>query len=210
LDDDIAAKREDLGGGAWVASVDGWVDARGANDLELMERLVATLPLRAETIRILGRDVTTPRLTSWHGDPGASYVYSKTLFLPEPWTPELALVRQWLADAVGADFNGVLANHYRGGEDAMGWHSDDEPELGPDSPHDVLIASVSLGAPRRFLVRPKRASDGLGGSRAWDLGGGNLFLMGGATQRLFRHRLARTAKHVGPRLNLTFRIVRSR
>lgn len=220
MDERIAAKREALGGGAWVASLDAWVRliaGPGAaeqvdpmDEAALMARLAATLPLRQETIKILGREVKTPRLTSWHGDPGASYVYSKTLFVPEPWTEELSLVRRWLFESVGVDFNGVLVNHYRDGEDAMGWHSDDEPELGPRAPDDVLIASVSLGAPRRFLMRPRRESDGLGGTRAWDLGHGNLFLMGGTTQRLWRHRLARTAKMVGPRLNLTFRMVRSR
>lgn len=194
------ALRESLAPGAWVEHRPDWVH----DELLLMEQIVAELPLAQETIRILGREVLTPRLTSWHGDPGARYVYSRTLFIPKPWTPGLSLVRERLRDELGADFNGVLANLYRGGDDAMGWHSDDEPELGPDAPDDVLIASVSLGARRRFLMKPRRG----GPSRAWELGAGDLFLMGGATQRLFVHRLARTTREVGPRLNLTFRIVR--
>lgn len=195
--------REVVGEGAWVELVPGWVEDHEA----VMAALLDELPLSQERLVILGREVLTPRLTSWHGDAHASYVYSKTRFLPRPWTPGLAMLRERLRREVGADFNGVLANHYRGGEDAMGWHADDEPELGPRAPDDVLIASVSLGARRRFLMRARR---GATRSLAWDLGGGDLFLMGGTTQRLFVHRLARTAKDVGPRLNLTFRIVLER
>ncbi|HRE89343.1 MAG TPA: alpha-ketoglutarate-dependent dioxygenase AlkB [Myxococcota bacterium] len=188
-----------LDASSWVAHVPDWVPDEAA----LMERLLNELPLKQETLKILGKDVLTPRLTGWFGDADARYVYSKTLFVPEPWTPGLSALRGRLFDALGVYFNGVLANHYRGGDDAMGWHSDDEKELGPRAPDDVLIASVSLGAKRRFLLKPRRGGTSLG----WDLGGGDLFLMGGTTQRHYVHRLARTAKAVGPRLNLTFRIV---
>lgn len=188
-----------LSPGAWVAHVPDWVPDEAA----LMGRLLGELPLRQETLTILGREVLTPRLTGWFGDPEARYVYSKTLFVPAPWTPGLAELRARLGQDLGVDFNGVLANYYRGGEDAMGWHADDEKELGPRAPDDVLIASISLGAKRRFLMKPRRGGASLG----WDLGGGDLFLMGGSTQRHYVHRLARTAKVVGPRLNLTFRIV---
>ena len=96
-----------------------------------------------------------PRLTSWHGDPGCSYAYSGRLFHPAPWTPELAALRDRLIAAEGCAFNSVLVNHYRDGADSMGEHADDEPELGP-SRDDVRIASISLGAPRRFVLRHRR------------------------------------------------------
>ncbi len=195
----ISSERVELGLGAWFSFTPDFAKDHDT----LMSRLLAELPLKSETIVIAGKTYAMPRLTSWHGDPSAAYRYSKKTFVPEPWTPLLAMLRQQLEETLGADFNGVLANYYRDGRDAMGWHADDEPELGPKSPDDVLIASVSLGAPRRFLLAPKAG----GPSRAFDLGQGSLFVMGGSTQRHFRHRLARTAKPVGPRLNLTFRIV---
>ncbi|HBK45083.1 MAG TPA: alpha-ketoglutarate-dependent dioxygenase AlkB, partial [Xanthomonadaceae bacterium] len=100
--------------------------------------------------------------------------------------------------ATGADFNSVLANRYRDGRDAMGWHSDDEPELGPQP----LIASLSLGAARRFAFR-HRSDPAL--RLALTLGHGDLLLMAGATQSHYRHALPRTARPVGERVNLTFR-----
>lgn len=182
----------DLGEGAWIA-----ITPRAIPDHELrMARLRETLPLRAETLHICGREITTPRRTSWHGD--AAYTYSGRRFEPAPWTPELLEIRELLEQIVGVRFNSVLANEYRDGRDSMGWHADDEPELGP------LIASVSLGAPRRFAMRHRRKKE----RREHVLGEGDLFVMGGTTQRRWQHSVPKTAKPVGPRLNLTFRVVR--
>jgi alkylated DNA repair dioxygenase AlkB len=104
---------------------------------------------------------------------------------------------------LGVRFDGVLANWYRDGNDAMGWHSDDELELGPAAPHDVLVASVSLGAPRRFLLRAKRGDDRV----ELALGGGDLLVMGGTTQQRYRHSVPRERTITTPRLNLTFRLL---
>jgi alkylated DNA repair dioxygenase AlkB len=190
-----------LGEDAWIALREAFVPAHES----LRTRLAESLPLRAETLRIAGREVMTPRLTSFHGDPGGTYRYSGRSFEPRPLTPELEGLREALASLTGHRFNVVLVNHYRDGNDAMGWHSDDEPELGPRAPDDVLIASISLGAPRRFVLRHRRRT---GERREHALGGGSLLLMGGATQRRWQHALPRTARPVGPRMNLTFRIVR--
>jgi len=96
------------------------------------------------------------------------------------------------------DFNSVLANLYRDGRDSMGWHSDDEPELGAQP----AIASLSLGSTRRFVLKHRNDP-----SRkfALELPHGSLLLMRGATQANYRHALPRTARPVGPRINLTFR-----
>jgi alkylated DNA repair dioxygenase AlkB len=168
----------------------------------MMDALVRTLPLRREPLKLFGRENLTPRLTSWHGDPGCAYRYSGRTFEPHAWTPELAQVRAMLREATGYDFNGVLANFYRDGNDAMGKHSDDERELGP-SADDVAVASVSLGARRRFLLERKGGGERL----EYALGEGDLLLMTGTTQRHFVHWVPRTAKPVGPRLNLTFRVL---
>ncbi len=192
----------DLGEGAWLAlHLDVWPDHEALRDA-----LAEELPLRQETVRVAGRTWPTPRLVSWHGDPGCSYGYSGRVFEPAPWTPGLSAVHERVAALTGARFNSVLANLYRDGADAMGAHADDEPELGPSAPEDVLIASVSLGATRRFVLAHKRDR-----SRKHEvaLHGGSLLVMGGATQRWWRHRVPRTRRPVGPRLNLTFRIVRA-
>ncbi|HEU4539272.1 MAG TPA: alpha-ketoglutarate-dependent dioxygenase AlkB [Polyangiaceae bacterium] len=193
---------DELGEGAWTALREAFVPGHEA----LLERLAATLPLRAEALRIAGREVMTPRRTSFHGDPGGAYRYSGRSFEPLPLTPELEALRGALAALTGHRFNAVLVNHYRDGGDAMGWHADDEPELGPNAPDDVLIASVSLGAPRRFVLRHRRRP---AERREHWLGGGSLLVMGGTTQRRWQHALPRTARPVGGRMNLTYRIVRA-
>ena len=101
----------------------------------------------------------------------------------------------------GAPFNSVLANLYRDGRDAMGWHSDDEPELG-SAP---VIASVSLGATRRFVLKHRRDA---ARKLVLELAPGSLLVMAGDTQRNYRHALPRTARPVGERINLTFRCLR--
>ncbi|AIF49364.1 DNA methylase [Dyella japonica A8] len=159
----------------------------------------AAIPWEVHRIRIFGKEVDSPRLSCWIGDEDATYVYSRTRFEPHPWTPALALLRDRVAQACGARFNSVLANLYRNGRDSMGWHSDNEPELGPRP----VIASLSLGAVRRFRLKSREGGDMLG----IELGHGSLLRMAGDTQRLYVHDLPRTSAAVGPRLNLTFRWV---
>jgi alkylated DNA repair dioxygenase AlkB len=158
-----------------------------------------SLPWEVHRIRLFGRTVDSPRLSAWIGDPDAAYRYSGTRFEPHPWTPELRALRDRVAQAAGVGFNSVLANLYRSGADAMGWHSDDERELGPRP----VIASLSLGATRRFRLKHRRGHPGLD----LDLPAGSLLLMRGGTQHAYRHALPRTARPVGERINLTFRHV---
>lgn len=166
----------------------------------LFQELLETIPWRQEPIKLFGKEVMQPRLTSWHGDPSARYRYSGLSLKPQPWTPALQHLRQRVSDATGDEFNSVLLNLYRTGQDSMGWHADNEPELGP-SP---VIASVSLGATRRFRLRPgagtpPHAPVGL------DLPPGSLLVMRGPTQQRWQHALPKTARPVDARLNLTFR-----
>ena len=165
---------------------------------ELLDRLLAGIDWQHEEVLIFGQRRPVPRLVAWHGDPGASYTYSGTPHQPLPWTPALELVRERVLSLTGCAFNSVLLNLYRDGRDGMGWHSDDEPELG----RDPVIASVSLGAPRRFCLRHRRRKD-----QRLDvsLGHGSLLLMAGATQHHWVHAVPKTAVPVGPRVNLTFR-----
>lgn len=149
-------------------------------------------------ITLFGRQVTCPRLSAWYGDEGTSYTYSGLRLEPLPWTPLLRHLQEKLQKSLGFRFNSVLANLYRNGQDAMGWHSDDEPELG----EQPVIASLSFGATRRFSLRHRHR---LFPSHHLELCHGSLLLMAGTTQQHWQHQLPRTKKQVGPRINLTFR-----
>jgi len=176
-----------------------WLSPRQAD--ELFEDLRSCIAWEVHRIRLFGRLVDSPRLSSWIGDPGAGYVYSGARFEPRPWPGALEAVRDRLIAATGQRFNSVLANLYRDGRDAMGWHSDDERELGARP----VIASLSLGATRRFVLKHRRQPDR---KLALELPHGSLLLMSGETQANYRHSLPRTARPVGPRINLTFRRIR--
>ena len=188
--------------GAELALIERWLAPEEADGL--LAELLAAIRWENHRIRIFGREVASPRLSCWIGDPGASYVYSGTRFDPHPWPAPLAAVRARVEQACGASFNSVLANLYRNGDDAMGWHSDDEPELG----ERPVIASLSLGAERKFRLRPRRPRgeparrDDI---RGLVLGHGSLVRMAGDTQRHYLHDLPRARGVAQPRLNLTFR-----
>ncbi len=150
-------------------------------------------------VRIAGKTYAEPRLTAWMGDPGARYTYTGRPLEPLAWSARVADLRARVEQRSGARFNSVLLNRYRDGKDSMGLHADDEPELGPDP----IIASLSLGATRRFVLKPRTP-----GARTveLDLTHGSLLSMEGATQRLYRHALPkRAASAAGVRVNLTFR-----
>ncbi|AKF10226.1 alpha-ketoglutarate-dependent dioxygenase AlkB family protein [Sandaracinus amylolyticus] len=198
----LAEHVTELGEGAWITLAREAVEEPDA----LAARIVESSPLGAETLRIGAREVLTPRRTAWHGDPGRVYAYSGRTFEPAPWTAPLVEIRDRVEALTGVRFDSVLVNEYRDGRDSMGWHSDDEPELGPHAPDDVLIASVSLGAHRRFLLRHRRRGE----THELPLGHGDLLVMGGTTQRRWQHSVPKTAKPVGARVSLTFRLVRPR
>ena len=164
------------------------------------ERLHAEIPWERHRLRLFGREIEAPRLSCWIGDAGARYTYSGTLFTPHAWTPGLHELRDLLFAHSGKSYNSVLCNLYRDGRDSMGWHSDNEPELG-DAP---VIASLSFGAMRRFLLRHRRDP---GRRLALDLPSGSLLVMAGTTQQNYRHALPKTTRKVGARINLTFRCI---
>nr|WP_257388128.1 alpha-ketoglutarate-dependent dioxygenase AlkB [Tahibacter caeni] len=169
-----------------------------ADPAELFAQLQAEIPWERHRLQIFGREVDSPRLSCWIGDADAVYTYSRTRFVPRPWTPVLAELRGGLQALCAQSFNSVLCNLYRDGRDHMGLHSDDEPELGPVP----VIASLSFGATRRFRLRHKRdKATGL----ELALNSGSLLLMAGATQRNYRHDLPRALRVQAPRINLTFR-----
>jgi alkylated DNA repair dioxygenase AlkB len=166
----------------------------------LFDELRRGLAWRQEEVTIFGQRRLVPRLVAWHGDPGARYTYSGTAHEPLPWTPGLGAIRARIHELAGHAFNSVLLNLYRDGRDGMGWHSDDEPELG----QDPVIASVSLGATRTFCMRHRRRRDC---RLDLSLPHGSLLLMVGPTQHHWLHAVPKTSRTVGERINLTFRTV---
>ncbi|WP_019946975.1 alpha-ketoglutarate-dependent dioxygenase AlkB family protein [Hymenobacter aerophilus] len=167
----------------------------------LLAELTATVAWRQEPIKLFGREVMQPRLTAWYGDPNATYRYSGLHLEPLPWLPALQHLRAQLEAATGARFNSVLLNLYRSGQDSMGYHADDEPELGPAP----VIASLTLGATRTFRLKPRPGVPAQ--ALSLPLPAGSLLVMRGETQQNWLHALPKTVRPVGPRLNLTFRLV---
>ena len=167
----------------------------------LLAQLSAEVAWEQRSIRLFGQEFPQPRLTAWYGDAAARYTYSNLVWEPRPWTAALQALRQRVEAATHARFNSVLLNLYRDGRDSMGWHADDEPELGPAP----AIASLSLGATRRFRLRPRAGL--VHPPLSLDLPAGSLLLMRGPTQQHWQHALPKTTRPLGPRLNLTFRWV---
>jgi alkylated DNA repair dioxygenase AlkB len=181
--------------GAGLRFAPAWLSRAEADTL--LSSLRDTIAWETHRIRMFGREVDSPRLSCWIGDPGAGYTYSRKRFEPHPWPEALGPMRVRLCEALCTGFNSVLANRYRDGRDRMGWHSDDELELGLQP----IIASLSLGAVRRFVLKPR----GEGRLFGFDLPHGSLLVMDGDTQTRYRHALPGTRRPVGERINLTFR-----
>ncbi|MCS6898271.1 MAG: alpha-ketoglutarate-dependent dioxygenase AlkB [Polyangiaceae bacterium] len=186
-----------LEGGGWLLLHERWLEPGDADALERILRL--EIPWRQERIRMFGRWIEQPRRMAAFADQGVIYSYSGLTLTPEPWSPALSDLRRRVEEACGASFNYVLANLYRGGHDGMGFHADDEPELG----RNPLIASVSLGASRGFVLRLRKDPR----VRVELVLSSGSLIMGGTTQHIWHHGVPRTARPVGPRINLTFRRV---
>jgi alkylated DNA repair dioxygenase AlkB len=172
-----------------------------AESEQLFAQLLATTQWEQSHLKIYGKEIAEPRLTAWYGDEGKSYTYSGITRQPLPWTPALAQIKERVESIAQTTFNSVLLNLYRDGRDSIGWHQDKEPELG----QNPVIASVSFGATRRFRLRHKRRKDVP--LVELDLTHGSLLLMRGTTQHYWQHQIPKTAKPVGPRINLTFRVI---
>ncbi len=159
--------------------------------------LLENIDWRQEHAVLFGRKIAIPRLTAWYGERG--YGYSGIRHEPAQLTPALVALKSMIETIARRPFNSVLINLYRDGRDSMGWHSDDEPALGPEPE----IASLSLGAARRFHLKHRTSAERV----VLDLAPGSCLLMRGRCQACWRHQLPKTRKKVGPRINLTFRTI---
>lgn len=175
----------------------GWLRAAEADDL------LASLRARSDwtqgRIRMFGREVPEPRLTFFEGDPGVRYTYAHRPLEGRGWSPDLEALRNRFAQEFGIQSNTALANLYRDGRDSMGWHRDNEPELGPDP----RVVSLSLGVARDFDVR--RDADGW--KQRFALGHGDLLIMDGGSQTKWTHSVPKRLKTNEIRINITFRMV---
>lgn len=156
---------------------------------------------RQDFIRLFGQVRPLPRLHRWFADSNQPYRWSGIEMRPEPFPDAVRVILEDLRRESGVRFNTALGNFYRDGRDSVAWHSDDEPDLGPNP----VIASLSLGVTRKFLLRKK---DDHKMVRSYELTQGSLLWMSGSTQALWEHSIPKTTKSIGSRINLTFRAIR--
>ena len=173
----------------------------GEHDADRMFSELLDLPWQQKNVRVFGREVPQPRLFAWFGDPERKYTYSGLTLEPLPWSSPLDELRVLCESFSGVSFNSALANLYRDGSDSVSWHADDEKELGPDP----VIASLSLGAERRFDLRNRES----GCTVKTMLPSGSLVVMSGGCQEHWIHQLPKMTRVTEPRINITFRTMLS-
>ena len=164
-----------------------------------MKHLTNDIKWKREKIRMWGREIVTKKRIAWYADEGKSYTYSGSTFHPDQWNELLLEIKKYVEQYIKFQFNSVLLNEYPNGKVGMGWHSDDERELGIDP----IIASLSFGANRDFIFKHK--TDKRFENIKIHLKSGSLLLMLGSTQHHWKHSLPKRVKVKQPRINLTFR-----
>ena len=164
---------------------------------QYFQQLKSELNWQQEHITLFGKPVLQPRLQTWLGD--AVYTYSGLTMHPQPWTSTILDLKTQCERQAQTRFNSVLGNLYRDGEDYMGWHQDNERELG----HQPVIASLNFGATRQFVFKHKITKEKI----AFQLTPGSLLIMAGETQQYWQHALPKTKRVNEPRINLTFRYI---
>lgn len=166
---------------------------------QYLSYLSSNVTWKQEPIKIFGKTILQPRFTAFYGDEGISYSYSGITMNAMPWTTVLQRIKEHIETKFEVKFNSCLLNHYRNGEDSMGWHRDNEKNLG----RYPFIASVSFGAHRIFQFRHYINKIPI---ISVDLTHGSLLVMKAETQHLWEHRLPKTILATTPRINLTFRL----
>jgi len=150
-----------------------------------------------ENLVMFGKEITTKRKVAFYADDLIEYTYSNKTKKGLAWTPLLIEIKQLVSSYTGSNYNACLLNLYHNGDEGMGWHSDDEKEIVPNS----SIASLSFGAERKFTLKHKATKETL----SVLLEHGSLFEMLGSFQKNWLHSMPKSKKIVAPRINLTFR-----
>ena len=164
----------------------------------IMQDLISEIDWKQYQIKIFGKTLDQPRLTAYYGEDHPYYAYSNIKLQPIPFTPILLSIKNKIEALTLEKFNGVLLNYYRNGDDSMGWHADDEKELGTNP----VIASLSFGASRNFQLQ--HSLDKSISKATIVLNDASLLIMKGVTQHFWKHQIPKQ-KNKGPRINLTFR-----
>ncbi|MGA9325274.1 MAG: alpha-ketoglutarate-dependent dioxygenase AlkB [Salegentibacter sp.] len=162
------------------------------------KKLLTETPWGQDKIKLFGKEHLQPRLTALYASNEKPYSYSGISMNPEGFSEELLTIKKQVEKVCHMEFTTCLMNLYRDGRDSMGWHSDDEKELGKNP----VIASVSLGAERLFKLKHKEDK-----IQKFDItpAHGSLLVMKGKTQQFWKHQVPKTKKEKGQRINLTFR-----
>lgn len=161
------------------------------------ERLLAAIDWKQDEVVLFGKRILTKRKTAWYANEPFAYTYSNATKTALPWTRELLELKAIAQKASGETYNSCLLNLYHDGSEGMGWHADDEKAILKDS----AIASISLGAERRFSFRHKLTKE----TTSVVLENGSLLVMKGKTQRFWVHSIPKSTRVLEPRVNLTFR-----
>ena len=163
----------------------------------LYERCLNDISWQSSKIKMFGKKINIPRLECWYGDNGCEYTYSGKSLKRFEFPSFLLDLRKRIEKKANTTFNSVLANLYRDGQDSMGFHADDEKELG----NNPVIASISLGENRPIIFQNKKTKEKM----AFDQPSGSLLIMQGQTQAHWKHAINKSKKINKPRINLTFR-----
>ncbi|MBM3430277.1 MAG: alpha-ketoglutarate-dependent dioxygenase AlkB [Bacteroidetes bacterium] len=170
------------------------------NDCErYFSGLMKALSFEQKDIVMFGKRIEIPRLESFHAEDGKSYGYSGKRLETRSFNPILTSLKEKIEEQISVHFNSVLVNLYRNENDSNGWHADDEKELGKNP----VIASISLGAKRRFQLKHKLEPL----KHTLELNNGDLLIMRGTLQSNWKHQVPKEKYFCGPRLNLTFRFI---
>lgn len=165
-----------------------------------LQKLKYEIEWKQESMNMYGKKINFPRLTAWYGDIDKPYSFSGITLSPKEWNEELVSIKNKIEPIANVDFNSVLLNRYRDGNDSISWHTDAEKELGINP----VIASVNFGATRKFQLRHIKTKQKL----EIELSHGSLLIMQGELQHFWQHQVPKTSQKVGERINLTFRVIK--
>ena len=164
------------------------------------QKLKNDIRWKQESMNMYGKQVMFPRLTAWYGDNDKPYSFSGITLSPHSWTKELSKIKDKIEPIAKTQFNSVLLNRYRDGNDSISWHTDAEKELGINP----IIASVNFGATRKFQLRHIKTKEKI----EIELTHGSLLIMQGELQHFWQHQVPKTTQKVTERINLTFRVIK--
>ncbi|MEO6522824.1 MAG: alpha-ketoglutarate-dependent dioxygenase AlkB [Mucilaginibacter sp.] len=166
----------------------------------LLQKFIAETPWKQTSIKIYDKEVLSPRLTAWYGDVAPGSYLTEKITDANPWTNELLMIKAKVEPLAGMQFNSVLLNYYRDGNDSVAWHSD----KGAVADKKMVVASVSFGQVRGFDIRNKQNH---AEKYSVKLESGSFLLMKAGLQEYWEHRIAKSTRAMQPRVNLTFRLI---